>query len=67
MEAKLEAHRLGLGVGYAPEEQVAQDLASDRLVELTLVEPRTDSPTMLGWKTSNRGQALRFLVQRLRR
>lgn len=66
MEAKIEAHRLGLGVGYVPENQVAQDLATGRLVALQLTETRVDSPLMLGWKTSNRGQALQFLLQRLR-
>ena len=32
MEAKIEAHRLGLGVGYVPENQVAEDVATGRLV-----------------------------------
>jgi len=66
MEAKLEAHRLGLGVGYVPEDQVTEDVATGRLVVVTLAEPREDGPAMLGWKTSNRGQALNFLLQRLR-
>jgi DNA-binding transcriptional LysR family regulator len=66
MEAKLDAHRLGLGVGYAPEEQVAGDVESGKLVVLTLEEPREDSPAMLGWKTANRGKALNFLLARLR-
>lgn len=66
MEAKLEAHRLGLGVGYAPEDQVVEDLATSKLVALTLAESREDAPAMLGWKTSNRGQALHFLLELLR-
>ena len=66
MEAKIEAHRLGLGVGYVPEDQVAEDLEADRLVALKLAEPREDGPLMLGWKASNRGQALQFLLERLR-
>lgn len=66
MAAKLEAHRLGLGVGYAPQDQVAEDVAAGRLVVLTLAEIREDSPAMLGWKTSNRGQALHFLLESLR-
>jgi DNA-binding transcriptional LysR family regulator len=67
MEAKLAAHRLGLGVGYVPENQVADDVASGRLVVLTLAEAGQDSPLMLGWKAGNRGQALLFLLERLRR
>lgn len=66
MEAKLEAHRLGLGVGYAPADQVAEDLATGTLKALSLTEFREDSPTILGWKTSNHGQALHFLLARLR-
>jgi DNA-binding transcriptional LysR family regulator len=66
MEAKLEAHRLGMGVGFAPKTQVAKDLATGRLVALQLEETREHSPTMLGWKVDNRGQALQFLVERLR-
>jgi DNA-binding transcriptional LysR family regulator len=66
MEAKLEAHRLGLGVGYVPLDQVAEDMETGRLVVLELAESREDGPAMLGWKTSNRGQALHFLLERLR-
>jgi DNA-binding transcriptional LysR family regulator len=66
MEAKIEAHRLGLGVGYVPENQVAEDVATARLVALNLAEPREESPLMLGWKAGNRGQALQFFLERLR-
>jgi len=66
MAAKIAAHRLGLGVGYVPQNQVTEELDTGRLVQLTLTEPREDGPAMLGWKTSNRGQALHFLLARLR-
>ena len=66
MAAKIAAHRLGLGVGYVPQNQVKEDLDTGRLVQLGLTEPREDGPAMLGWKTSNRGQALHFLLARLR-
>jgi DNA-binding transcriptional LysR family regulator len=62
----VEQGRLGLGVGYVPENQVTEDLATGRLVALNLAETRADSPLMLGWKASNRGQALQFLLERLR-
>ncbi|TDG15191.1 LysR family transcriptional regulator [Seongchinamella unica] len=67
MEAKLEAHRLGMGVGYVPENLVAGDLAEGRLVALTLDEPPQESTAVLAWKHGNRGQALHFLLARLRR
>ena len=66
MEAKLEAHRLGLGVGYVPELQVEEDIAAGRLVPLELNEPPHEAYAMLAWKTKNRGQALHFLLDRLR-
>lgn len=66
MEAKLTAHRLGLGVGYVPVSRVAEDLESGRLVALTLSESREDSPAMLGWRAGSRGRALRYLLDRLR-
>jgi DNA-binding transcriptional LysR family regulator len=66
MAAKLEAHRLGLGVGYVPRERAAEDLAEGSLVELSLAEHREDSPSMLAWRSGNRGRALQFLLDLLR-
>ena len=67
MEAKLEAHRLGLGVGYVPEMQVKEDIAAGRLVPLELNEPPHEAYAVLAWKAKNRGQALHFLLERLRK
>ena len=66
MEAKVEAHRQGIGVGYVPQSCVSADVANGTLVALTLAETRADGPAQLGWKADNRGQALLFLLQRLR-
>ena len=66
MEAKLEAHRAGLGVGYVPANQVAADIANGRLVELTLAEPREATQAVLAWRAGNQGQALHFMLQQLR-
>ncbi len=66
MAAKIEAHRQGLGVGYVPHELVKADLETGRLRCIELTETREDEPNMLGWKVSNRGKALHFLVQQLR-
>jgi hypothetical protein len=49
-----------------PENQVAEDVATGRLVVLDLDQTREDGPLMLGWKASNRGQALQFLLEGLR-
>ncbi|WP_162845941.1 LysR substrate-binding domain-containing protein [Seongchinamella sediminis] len=66
MEAKLEAHRAGLGVGYVPGARVASDIAEGRLVALTLEEPPQETSTVLAWRAENRGQALHFLLKKLR-
>ena len=66
MEAKMEAHRLGLGVGYVPQNQIASDIAAGTLVALLLQEPQEDTPSVLAWKSKNRGRALHFLLERLR-
>ncbi len=66
MAAKLAAHRLGLGVGFVPEDLAAEDVAAGRLVKLDVAEARENEPAMLGWKASNRGQALGFMLERLR-
>jgi len=66
MEAKLEAHRLGLGVGYAPENQVAADIAAGKLVALQLKEEQEASSCVLAWKAANRGRALHLLLDKLR-
>ena len=65
MDAKVEAHRLGLGVGYVPRERAARDIAAGRLLVLEVAEPPRDEKTMLGWKAANRGQALQFMVHTL--
>jgi DNA-binding transcriptional LysR family regulator len=66
MAAKLAAHRLGLGVGFVPEDLAAEDIAAGRLVKLAVADAQENEPAMLGWKTSNRGQALGFMLERLR-
>lgn len=66
MGAKLAAHRLGLGVGFAPLSQVSDDLEHGRLRVLSLSEQREDSPAMLGWRAGNRGRALRYMLELLR-
>ena len=61
------ARRLGLGVGYVPEMQVKEDIAAGRLVPLNLNEPPHEAYAVLAWKAKNRGQALHFLLERLRK
>lgn len=66
MEAKLAAHRAGLGVGYVPQNLVADDIEKGQLLELELEETRDKTTSVLAWRAGNRGQALHFLLDRLR-
>lgn len=66
MEAKLSAHRAGLGVGYVPENLAAADISSGELIEISLEEPREKTAAVLAWRAGNQGQALHFLLNQLR-
>jgi DNA-binding transcriptional LysR family regulator len=66
MTAKIEAHRCGLGVGYVPANRVTQYLAIGELIQLDIEEIREDEPCVLAWKSSNQGQALHWVLDRLR-
>lgn len=66
MSAKIEAHRCGLGVGYVPANRVTQYLANGELIKLDIEERREEEPCMLAWKSSNRGQALNWVLEQLR-
>lgn len=65
MEMKILAHIQGIGVGTVPRARVRNELANGHLVELTLEDPPISSITYISWKTSNRGQALKWMVQAL--
>lgn len=65
MAEKINAHCAGLGVGLAPRFRVAEQLASNKLVELKLEQPPARASLHLAWKTANRGQALQWLVAQL--
>lgn len=67
MAAKIEAHRRGLGIGYVPVSRVKAYLANGDLVQLDIEDDRQDDPSMLAWKISNRGQALHWVLEQLRK
>ncbi|BBA35161.1 LysR family transcriptional regulator [Methylocaldum marinum] len=62
---KLEAQRLGFGVGYLPKHLVQDDLAAGRLVAKAVAEPKPAVQLFLAWRTGHKGKALRWLVKRL--
>lgn len=66
MVQKIQAHRLGLGVGFVPRFQVKQLLKQGELVTLQVEHTQTPQPLQIGWKISNHGQALNWLVEQLK-
>ncbi|GBE07643.1 MAG TPA: LysR family transcriptional regulator [Gammaproteobacteria bacterium] len=66
MEQKIQAHRLGLGIGFVPHFRVEQYLERGELVSLIVENPYTEVPLQIGWKISNRGQARNWLVEQLK-
>jgi DNA-binding transcriptional LysR family regulator len=66
MENKIQAHIQGLGVGFIPLYRAKPYLENGSLLTLQLDQPPTTSDLHLGWRTSNGGQALHWLLEQLR-
>lgn len=66
MQAKVDAQIAGLGGGYLANWFAAEHLIDGRLVSKLLQEPKPPGPTVLAWKSGNRGRALTWWRERLR-
>ncbi len=66
MEQKIQAHCLGMGIGFVPHFRVKQYLQSGGLVSLNVEYTDTEVPLQIAWKKSNRGQALNWLVEQIK-
>ena len=66
MQAKVEAQIAGLGGGFLANWFAQEHLRAGRLVSRQLVEPKPPGPTVLAWKSGNRGRALTWWRERLR-
>jgi len=62
MNTKLEAQRLGVGVGFVPRHLAASLLAKGALVELPCSVPRPQVPLYLAWRKDNQGRALAWFI-----
>ena len=62
MAAKIEAQRLGVGVGFVPRHLVADLLARGELVALPCTVPRPPMPLYMAWRKHQAGHALRWFV-----
>lgn len=66
MQAKLEAHRAGLGVGYLPESLARAEAAAGRLQVREVSETKADLTVLMAWRSANRGRALSWWIDALR-
>ncbi len=66
VEKKIEAHILGLGVGFLPIHRIKNQLASGQLVTLALEESENrNSDLCMAWRKDNQGKALAWFVNNI--
>ena len=66
MEQKTQAIRAGLGVSHLPRKLIQTHLDSGALVKLTTEQPTIENlERHIAWKLSNKGKALKRLIQLL--
>lgn len=63
MSAKIEAQRLGVGVGFLPRHMVTHLLESGELVALECSVPRPPMPLYMAWRKQQAGKALAWFIQ----
>ncbi|MDM8565370.1 LysR substrate-binding domain-containing protein [Candidatus Halobeggiatoa sp. HSG11] len=63
---KIEAQRMGLGVGHLPKHMIINDIANGNLVVKTTEDDIGELPIhYYAWRTNNKGKALEWFKQRL--
>lgn len=67
MVSKIQLQKAGLGYGFVPAAMISQELSSGELVELAVVEPRSDETVWLAWDTANPGKALAWWIHQCRK
>jgi DNA-binding transcriptional LysR family regulator len=65
MQAKLDAHIQGLGVGYLPKMLAMRHAEVGHLVIKQVAEPKPSAPFYLAWHTQRPGKALRWFVEKM--
>lgn len=66
MQAKIEAQRAGLGVGWLPKRRVAKLVERGELVEKATASPREPNVLYVAWRGEQAGRALQWWIERLR-
>jgi DNA-binding transcriptional LysR family regulator len=65
MRAKIQAQCEGLGVGWLPRERVGALLASGKLVEKRMADPREPNTLYYAWRGDHQGRALDWWLEQL--
>ena len=66
MQQKIDAQRLGYGVGFLPRFRIEKLLQSGQLIALQMDEPYPATPLNMAWKSGNKGKAVKWLVGNMR-
>lgn len=65
MAAKIEAQKMGLGVGFLPRHRIQSELSNGELVEVQISSPRPPQPIVIAWHGESKGKALNWFVEKL--
>ena len=67
IQKKIEAHLLGVGVGFLPIHRIQEELESGDLVALQLASyERRSSELRIAWRKNNQGKALSWFVEKVK-
>jgi len=67
MHIKYALQLAGIGFGFLPEPYARKALASGALIEKEVEEPKPDEVFSLAWRTGEKGAALEWWIERMRR
>jgi DNA-binding transcriptional LysR family regulator len=65
MQAKIDAQKQGLGIGFVPRHLITDELARGELIAKACSIPRDKVPVYLAWHKHSQGQALTWFSQQL--
>ena len=65
MQAKIDAQKQGLGIGFVPRHLISEELARGELIAKASSIPRDKLPLYLAWHKQSQGQALSWFAQQL--
>lgn len=65
MQAKIDAQKQGLGIGFLPRHLIADELARGELIAKVSSIPRQRIPLYIAWHKQSQGQAISWFSQQL--